>query len=244
MTSEVKSHITEPLATLAFPSTCQICYEGRAEPGDGYVCAQCLRDVRPINPPWCNQCGLPFDGEFTATSTCSNCHEIEWHFDSARSLFTARGLVRNVIHRFKYNHEHYFQPLINCWLKSANRFPDTSYDWVIPVPLHSIKRREREFNQAEHMANTISCLLKTAINTNALERIKYTQTQTHLSRTKRLRNMQGAFAIGRNYKLQGAILLVDDVMTTGATVNACAYILKQAGARTVNVLTLARGFSV
>lgn len=244
MDLELKSQITEPLAALAFPATCQICCERRAEPVNGYVCAQCLRDVRSVKPPWCNQCGLPFDGEFTKTSTCLNCHETEWYFDYARSLFTARGLVRNVIHRFKYNHAHYFQPLIDIWLKSVSRFPVTSHDWIIPVPLHPLKEREREFNQAEHMANTISSLLKTPLNTNAVERIKYTEAQTHLSRTKRLRNMQGAFAIRRNYKIQGNILLVDDVMTTGATVSACAHILKQAGARTVNVLTLARGFSV
>ena len=211
---------------------------------NGYVCAQCLRDVRPIKPPWCNQCGLPSDGEFTETSTCLKCHETEWHFDCARSLFTARGLVRNVIHRFKYNHAHYFQPLIDIWLNSASRYIDTSHDWVIPVPLHPLKEREREFNQAENMANVISSLLKTPLSTNTVERIKYTETQTHLSRAKRLRNMQGAFAIMRNNKIHGAILLVDDVMTTGATVSACSHILKQAGARTVNVLTLARGLSV
>jgi competence protein ComFC len=243
MVRDLRNQFVEPLAALAFPTTCQICNDQQAEPSNGYVCAQCLRDVRPIKPPWCNQCGLPFDGSFTETSTCLNCHETKWHFDCARSLFTARGLVRNVIHRFKYNHAHYFQSLVDIWLKSVSRFADTSHDWVIPVPLHPLKEREREFNQAEHMANTISSLLKTPLNTNTVERIKYTETQTHLSRTKRLRNMQGAFAIKRNYKIQGAILLVDDVMTTGATVSACAHILKQGGARTVNVLTLARGFS-
>ena len=244
MDLELKSQITEPLAALAFPATCQICCERRAEPVNGYVCGQCLRDVRPIKPPWCNQCGLPFDGGFTETSICLNCHETEWYFDYARSLFTARGLVRDVIHRFKYNHAHYFQPLIDIWLKSASRFPDTSHDLVIPVPLHPFKEREREFNQAEHMANIISSLWKTPLNTNAVERIKYTEAQTHLSRAKRMRNMQGAFAIKRNCKIQGVMLLVDDVMTTGATVNACAHVLKQAGASTVNVITLARAFPV
>ncbi|MCH2379514.1 MAG: hypothetical protein MK236_08855, partial [Pedosphaera sp.] len=118
------------------------------------------------------------------------------------------------------------------------------HDWVVPVPLHPLKEREREFNQAEPMAKSVASFLRASLNTNTVERIKYTETQTHLSRSKRLSNMNGAFAVNRNCKLYGTVLLVDDVMTTGAPASACARVLKQAGASTVNVLTLARGLPV
>ena len=244
MALDLKSQIIEPLAALAFPTVCQICSDRQAEPRNGYVCALCLRDVRPTKTPWCNQCGLTFDGEFTEISTCSNCHEIEWHFDCARSLFAARGLVREIVHRLKYHHADFFQPLINRWFSAVNQFPGISHDWIMPIPLHPLREREREFNQAEHMARSVASSLRTFLNTNALERIKYTETQTPLSRSKRLRNLTGAFAVKRNRKLSGAVLLVDDVMTTGATASACARVLKQAGASTVNVLTLARTLPV
>ena len=171
MTPDLKGQFLEPLAALAFPTICQICNDRQAEPSNGYVCAQCLRDVRPTTPPWCNQCGLPFDGEFTETSTCLNCHETEWHFDSARSLFATRGLVRKVIHRFKYHQADFFLPLINRWFRSVNQFSDKSHDWIIPIPLHPLKEREREFNQAEHMAKIVSFILKTPLNTNTVERV-------------------------------------------------------------------------
>ena len=244
MIPDMKSQIIEPLVALAFPTVCQICSDRQAEPWNGYICTQCLRDVRPTKPPWCNQCGLPFDGEFTEISTCLNCHEIEWHFDCARSLFASRGLVREIVHRSKYHHADFFQPLIDRWFSSVNQFPSISHDWIVPIPLHALKEREREFNQAEHMAKSVASSLGGSLNTNTLERIKYTETQTDLSRSKRLKNMKGAFAVKRKCNLSGTVLLVDDVMTTGATASACARVLKQAGAGTVNVLTLARSSSV
>ena len=244
MIPDLKSQIIEPLAALAFPTACQICSDRQAEPWNGYICTQCLRDVRPTKPPWCNQCGLPFDGEFTEISTCLNCHEIEWHFDCARSLFASRGLVREIVHRSKYHHADFFQPLIDRWFSSVNQFPSISHDWIVPIPLHALKEREREFNQAEHMAKSVASSLGGSLNTNTLERIKYTETQTDLSRSKRLKNMKGAFAVKRKRNLSGTVLLVDDVMTTGATASACARVLKQAGAGTVNVLTLTRSSSV
>ena len=244
MTPDLIGQFLESLAALAFPTTCQICSDRQAEPRNGYVCTQCLRNVRPTKTPWCNKCGRPFDGEFPETTTCFNCHETEWHFDCARSLFSACGLVREIIHRFKYNHTDFFQPLINQWFRSVNRFPGVLHDWVVPIPLHPLKEREREFNQTLHMAKSISSVLKIPLNINTVERIKHTETQTYLSRSKRLKNMKGAFAVKQNRRLNGAILLVDDVMTTGATASACARALKQRGANTVNVLTLTRGMTI
>ncbi len=239
MDSDLKNGFIEPIAALAFPAICQICNNRQAEPSDGYVCAQCLRGAHPIKPPLCYQCGLPFDGNFPEPFTCLNCHDAEWKFERARALFAARGLVREIVHRFKYDPADFFQPLIHQWLRATKPFPVHSHDWVVPIPLHPLKKRERGFNQAERMAEPISSILSKPLITNAIERVKYTETQTHLSLSKRIKNVEDAFA-AKKCLLKGSVLLIDDVMTTGATASACARVLKKTGVKTVDVLTLTR----
>jgi ComF family protein len=239
----LKSQVLEPLAAFAFPTVCQICGEQRAEPADGFVCVFCLRNVFPTRPPWCEQCGQPFDGEFTEASTCLNCHDVQWKFDCARSLFSTRGLVREVIHRFKYNGAEFFRPLLGQWLRGSSQLFTQRIDCVVPIPLHPLKKRERGFNQARHLAEYVAARLSAPLAADVIRRVKNTETQTHLSRTQRMANMRGAFNVRRK-GLSGLVLLVDDVMTTGATASTCAGVLKKAGAGTVNVLTLARGLPV
>ena len=149
-------------------------------------------------------------------------------------------MVRDVIHRFKYEQADFFEPLMEDWLR---QFPRTCLqlpDCIIPIPLHPLKKRDREFNQAESIARLLSDQLQIPSRPELAIRIRYTESQTHLSRAKRLKNMKGAFAAGPA-RLPGRVLLVDDVMTTGATASAVAAVLKRAGAHEVDVLTLARG---
>ena len=244
MALNLKSQALEPLAAFAFPTVCQICGEQRAEPVDGFVCVSCLRNVFPTRPPWCEQCGQPFDGEFTEASTCLNCHEVEWKFDCARSLFSTRGLVREVIHRFKYNGAEFFRPLLEQWLRGSSQLFARRIDWVVPIPLHPLKERERGFNQAQQLAEYVAARLSAPLVTDVIRRVKNTETQTHLSRKQRMMNMRDAFDIFQKERFSGFVLLVDDVMTTGATASACAGVLKKAGADAGNVLTLARGLPV
>jgi competence protein ComFC len=244
VTLNLKSQALDPLAVFAFPAVCQICNERRAEPTDGFVCIHCLRNVFRTQRPWCEQCGLPFDGEFTETTTCLNCLDFEWDFDCARSLFASKGLVREVIHRFKYNGAEFFQPLLNQWVRVYSSVFKGSPDWIVPIPLHPLKERERGFNQAECLAEAVAGVLGVPMIRDAVQRVKNTETQTHLSRTKRLANMNGAFTLRGNQRLMGTVMLVDDVMTTGATASACASVLKKSGASKVNVFTLARGLPI
>ena len=149
-----------------------------------------------------------------------------------------------MIHRFKYNGAEFFQPLMNRWIRVFSSDFKESPDWIVPIPLHTLKERERGFNQADRLAEAVAEVLGVPMVRDAVQRVKNTETQTHLSRSKRLANMNGAFTLRRNRSLMGTVMLVDDVMTTGATASACARVLKEAGAGTVNVLTLARALPV
>jgi len=181
----------------------------------------------------------------TATKfECTNCREMELHFSSARSAVVAKTIVLEIIHRFKYQRELWFEPfLADLFLREAlPALRGQNWDFIAPVPLHSVKQREREFNQAELIAKHLSIAAKIPLNNKLLRRVSPTMTQTRLTKQQRAENMRGAFAIRNGIKLNGEkIILVDDVFTTGATTSACAKALKTAGAGDVCVWTIARG---
>ncbi len=230
-----------------FPPICQVCAAHRASPAEGYVCAWCSSGkggVRFITPPFCERCGLPFEGNITTSFECSNCREMDLHFRFARSAVIAGPLVLDVIHRYKYSRALWFEPflaelLIRC---AAPILREEKWDMIIPVPLHSLKKREREFNQAETLALHLSRATQIPVRRNFLRRVESTRTQTLLTRAQRTENVRRAFAMRQNKKLNGEkIILLDDVLTTGATTSACAKVLRQAGAGDVCVWTVARG---
>ena len=227
-----------------YPETCQICQVGRATARDGFVCADCWSQVRFIKPPFCERCGLPYPGDFTAPFECANCREMDLHFNFARSAVVAHNVVREAIHRYKYQRALWFEPfLADLFLREAlPALRGQNWDFIVPVPLYPVKQREREFNQAERLAARLSAAVGIPLNSNLLRRVRPTATQTSLTRLERAVNMRGAFAIQPGAQLDGGrIILVDDVLTTGATTNACAQVLKAAGAGKVCVWTIARG---
>ena len=227
-----------------YPEICQICGEEHATAREGFVCRHCWTQVRFIRPPFCERCGLPYPGDLTAPFECTNCREMKLHFSSARSAVVAHGIVREAIHRFKYQRALWFEPFLADLLirvaKSA--LAEQSWDFIVPVPLHPLKHREREFNQAERLASHLSAATGIPLNNKLLRRVMPTATQTLLTREQRAVNMSGAFVADRNARLDGErIVLVDDVFTTGATTSACAKALRAAGAGDVCVWTVARG---
>jgi ComF family protein len=227
-----------------YPEVCQLCGNGRATPAEGYVCAQCWLQVRFIRAPFCDRCGLPFAGHITTKFDCTNCHEMELHFTSARSAVVARGVVLEVIHRFKYQQAQWFEPFLADLLvrAAAPELCRAKWDYIVPVPLHPLKQRERSFNQAERMARALSVRAGIPLHNQLLRRRHATRTQTLLTRAERAANVRRAFALRPGVKLRGErLVLVDDVFTTGATTSACAAALVQAGAGAVCVWTVARG---
>ncbi len=227
-----------------YPETCQTCGSARATPKEGYVCAACRSETKWIEPPFCERCGRPFEGAITNAFTCGNCQEFEPEFSSARAAVAARDKIRDVIHRYKYQRALWFEPFLADLLNRAAgpQLAREQWDWLVPVPLHPSKQRQREFNQAERLAVRLSAATGIPNQKRLVRRVVATRSQTQLSRKERIDNVRGAFAMRRGQRLQGErIVLVDDVFTTGATTSACAGVLRAAGAGEVCVWTVARG---
>jgi ComF family protein len=170
---------------------------------------------------------------------------MELHFSSARSAVAAGGMVLEVIHRYKYQRALWFEPFLADLLsrEAAPVLRGGNWDWIVPVPLHPAKQREREFNQAERLARRLGEAVKIPVNTRLLKRVEPTRTQTTLSRLERAANVRRAFALrdSKQRLKDKRIVLLDDVFTTGATTSACARVLREAGAGEVCVWTVARG---
>ncbi len=229
---------------LVYPATCQLCGERRASPKEGLVCSRCWSKVRFIKQPFCDRCGLPYEGEITTRFECGNCRGLELHFSFARSAVAAGGVILEAIHRYKYQQAMWFEPfLADVFLREAvPALRSQGWELIVPVPLHPTKRREREFNQAERMARHLGQATGIRLNKSLLRRVVPTRTQTLLTRQQRAANVRNAFAMSNRRRLSGErIILVDDVFTTGATTDACARVLRAAGADEVCVWTVARG---
>jgi ComF family protein len=229
---------------LVFPERCQLCRQQHAAPAQGFVCNACRLRVQPISGPSCSRCGLPFQGAITHPFDCPNCKDVPLAFSRARSAVEAVGPARRAIHLYKYQRALWLEPFLSdIWLPTA--LPDiASSPWtgIVPVPLHPVRQREREFNQAERLARILAAPLSLPVHADLVQRTLPTDSQTHLSRKERAANVRRAFSPSRPLHLDGTRwIVVDDVLTTGATTDAVASILRRAGASEVVVWTVARG---
>ena len=242
-TSRLPGWLNRGLALL-YPEVCQLCQDEPATPREGFVGRQCWSQVRFIRPPFCQRCGLPFEGEITTGFVCTNCQELKLHFTSARSAVVAKTVVLEAIHRFKYSRALWFENFLADLLvrEAAPVLRGQGWNAIVPVPLHPLKEREREFNQSALLARQLSRAVGIPCSEGILRRIKPTATQTHLNRVARAENLKSAFALAPGTRLTGQrMVLLDDVFTTGATTNDCARALRAAGAEEVCVWTVARG---
>lgn len=227
-----------------YPEICQICGQQRAGPSESYLCQNCRDRVHRIERPFCERCGYPYLGQINISFECGKCRDLDYQFSSARSAAKAQNVLLDVIHRYKYYRAFWFEPFLAQLLitQAAPVLATQQWDWLVPVPLHPLKQREREFNQAERLAIRLGRATGLPVNARWLRRNRPTLTQTRLSREERLQNVQSAFEVRPKTKLDGdRIVLIDDVFTTGATTNACAAALVKAGAGEVCVWTVARG---
>ncbi len=240
----MKSALTESLRgaiSLLYPPLCEICGEpiGHSD----YLCAKCLTNAPRIKAPFCSTCSEPFEGAITETFSCANCAHRKLYFECAVSSFRSRGLVRKIVHDFKYGRQIHLRFPIADWLCETlddPRLHGRPFDIVVPVPLHPTRKRERGFNQAELLAE-LFCARSGLTMRPVLERIRYTTTQTVFDRAERMENLHDAFCLRKKMDVRGLrVLLIDDVLTTGSTLSECARVLKQAGALFVHAATAAR----
>jgi ComF family protein len=231
----------EAAASLLYPPVCTLC--SRKTKAGEYLCAQCEGKAMRIVAPFCQQCSEPFDGALTSAFTCANCAHREIYFDAAVAAYRGRGIVRHIIHQFKYARQVHLRHLVARWLCAAfddPRLRRRHFDLLVPVPLHPTRQRERGFNQAVLLAELLSAQMSIRCRP-VLKRIRYTTTQTALDRAERIENLHNAFRLRKNADVRGLrVLLIDDVLTTGSTLSECARVLKRAGALSVHAATAAR----
>ena len=227
---------------VIYPPKCLVCGAEEAEP----LCAACRGEVLPLHPPFCDRCGVPVAAGRLVCPPCETGPEPYFAWSQAVGQYT--GVLRTAIHRLKYESKGALARPLGELLSGAF---DTStpliskcqqFDCVVPVPLHPSKLRSRGFNQAERIARVAAEQRAIPLDTAGLLRIRKTRTQTAFHATERRRNVEGIFDTQSPLYFDGkSVLLIDDVMTTGSTVNECARVLRNAGAKRVAVLALARG---
>jgi ComF family protein len=225
-----------------FPDECRICNRALTQWTRVPVCRDCLTAPAPLDTEFfCASCHTPFANAFPLDEqgVCAACRAGLRHFDRAASFGFYEGSLRGLIHLFKYSG---MRPLARPLAALLERvIPiDQCFDAVVAVPLHWRKRWQRGFNQADLLARYISKRRQVPLLA-ALKRKRSTAVQATLAIAGRRRNVAGAFTMRAKADVAGKkILLIDDVMTTGATASACASVLKRAGAMSVSLVTLAR----
>ncbi len=236
--------LKECVLDLVFPRSCEHC-GGLVEDDSvwSYLCGECVRRLDWIHPPWCGICGHPFPG-IGWGQRCDRCEELDAVFEAGRCCFLHREVGATLVRALKYQGARYLRRDLQC---TVARVPDL-VDFVrgailVPVPLHPARERERGFNQSAELARAWSEVLPVAGAENVLERIAWTHSQTRLSRAERQQNIRGAFALRGQAGIRADLtyIVVDDVFTTGSTLNECCRILRRAGVKSLRVLTLAHG---
>ncbi|MFH1026594.1 MAG: ComF family protein [Pseudomonadota bacterium] len=230
------------LLDFFFPPLCHICRSFIADAGNIHICADCRDRMPLVLSPLCTVCGIPFAGAGD-DHICGQCLANPPHFDSARAHLLHQGPARELIHAFKYRYKtHLRRPLALLALEGLTAFITLHRpDVIIPVPLHRKRLQSRGFNQAVLLGEVFYTHHSIPMQTGTHARIRETETQIELSGEERRRNVRGAFAVAcPDAILNRRVLLLDDVMTTGSTVNECAKELKEAGALSVMVATVAR----
>ena len=232
----------ETLLSLFYPPHCAKC--GADTAAGVHLCAACGAEARRIEPPFCQHCSEPFAGAMDASFVCSRCGGQPNHFDCAIARYQSKGVVRDFIHRFKYERQFYLRHPLADWLAETledERIRAHPFDGFVPVPLHPARLRERDFNQAAVLSELIARRAGKPV-LHAIRRLRYTTTQTRLERHQRMENLRNAFCVRHTALVQSRhLILVDDVFTTGSTVDECARVLREAGAASVRVVTVARG---
>jgi competence protein ComFC len=231
---------------LLFPRSCVQCEEPVEEESPfRFICEACARLLTIVRPPACRTCGFPFFGALAGERVCPHCQELEPLFGEARTAVLMKGPARTLVHELKYHGQvHLLRDMGTIFTSSEGLIGFVRGGVLVPVPLHARKRRERGFNQSLLLAEKLQSLSGGESEVwDGLMRSRDTESQTHFDRKRRQRNLKNAFALRKKCPLNPALrfILVDDVFTTGSTLNACAAALRRGGARHIDVITFGHG---
>lgn len=225
---------------LIYPPSCLACRRGLSE--TGALCSLCWTKVRFIERPFCERLGTPFSHDLGAGILSPEAISDPPVYDRARAVATyEEGPIADLVHRLKYADHTELSGPMGRWMARAGAELLSEADALIPIPLHRYRLFTRRFNQAALLAHAISRTQKIRVETDSLIRRKRTRPQVGLSKAQRSTNVQGAFEVKESLKIYGKrLILIDDVLTSGATVEAAARTLLRAGAKAVDVLVFAR----
>lgn len=246
-TNASRTSIWQRLLDIIYPPSCALC-QVKLDAGR-CLCAVCDADLPRLTAPFCDTCGEGFPGQIHEEFSCQNCSNLKFSFEFARPAMIRDERTLELIHRLKYARELHLARDLGRLAAEAladPRFaPAIAEKWpLVPVPLHLRREQNRHFNQAAEIARSLGSISGLPV-LHALRRTRSTEHQTALTRAQRLANLRGAFVLSRSglrasRKPTGAIL-VDDVLTTGSTVDECAKILRKAGFHPIAVVTVMRG---
>lgn len=219
--------------------SCLFCGNPITEINDFLLCRYCMSILTFIQENVCIKCGRPFSGEY-ANGLCSECKNEKVYFDRCSSVFEFSGMVQSALHRLKYEGEREIARGIGAFMSRKLKALKWHVDIILPVPMHEKRMKERGYNQSLLLASEVARECNIDLYEGVLIRNRDTESQTHLSRMERVHNVKGAFDVIGKKAIQGkAVLIIDDIMTTGSTLNECSKVLKQEGAREIYCLAAA-----
>jgi len=238
------STIGKGLLNLVYPLECQICRVPLGPFKESSLCDKCKGKIRLNLAPFCIKCGRSLINSTKDNNCCRECSHRSYYFQRSWAAANYEGVLKEAIHSFKFGAHLRLLPIFTeLVINFAMRYIDIdTFDVVVPVPLHKTKLREREFNQAQLLAKDFSDKKSLPINSWGLKKIRNTKPQTEFNKDKRRSNIKNAFKVTDSSCFKDKkILLMDDVFTTGSTLNECAKMLTESGAKSVECLVVARG---
>lgn len=234
------NQILETFLDILYPRRCPVCHEIVKKRGE-LICPSCRREVQPLREPLCKKCGKPIRDP--AAEYCRDCREREHLYTRGLAVLPYTGKIKQSIYQMKFHNKREYIDFYGPYMAEilGERILSWEAQALVPVPLHPSKMRKRGFNQAELLAKKVGERLEIPIRTDIVQRTRATRPQKELTWRERQNNMKGAFKISRYDVKLKKIILVDDIYTTGSTIDEIAGKLLEQGAEEIFFITLCIG---
>lgn len=233
------------LVATVFPPVCVHCRGLVEESGYAHLCGKCAAQIEFVQAPHCTTCGHPFYGEVEGERICPHCEGLSPAYQTGRTAVLLKGPVRALVHELKYHRGlHVLEDMRVIFTRAESLYAHVRGGVLVPVPLHPRKERERGYNQSRLLAELLVGVAGGGTRVEELlRRVEDTQSQTYHDRRTRLANLKNAFALAPGAAITTGqhYILVDDVFTTGSTLNSCARVLRHAGGLNLDVITFGHG---